>query len=173
MSVFLNVTFFHKEPHPALKIRLTAALLCALALAAGSPGQQQQPPVTLTPPRAGFAFPQKLTLTYSVDWRVFPVATAQVHFEADGDRERITATADTSGAINMLFHLSDRFQTSFDREKACTYEFEKQTIEGRRQINSSLHIDYAQNKSCVDEKALQDADKKAALRRLNREPPLH
>jgi hypothetical protein len=154
MSVFLNDTFFDKEPHPALKIRTSAALLCILALAAGIPGQQSQPPITLTPPRAGFAFPQKVTLTYSVDWRVFPVATAQVHFEADGDRERITATADTSGAINMLFHLSDRFQTSFDREKACTYEFDKQTIEGRRQINSTLHIDYAQNKSSLDEKNL-------------------
>src|SRR5580698_8875734 len=95
-----------------------ATLICAFALAAVAHGQQ--PPVPLTPPRTGFSFPQKQTLTYSVDWRVFPVATAQIHFESDGDRERLTATADTSGAINMLFHLSDHFQTSFDRAKGCT-----------------------------------------------------
>ena len=50
----------------------------------------------LPPPRAGFSFPQKQTLTYSVDWRVFSAGTAVLHFEAAGDRERITANADTS-----------------------------------------------------------------------------
>jgi hypothetical protein len=108
-----------------------ATLISALALAAMAMAQSQQP-VTLAPPRNGFSFPQKETLTYSVDWRVFPVATATVHFESDGDRERLTTTAETSGAINMLYHLSDRFQTNFDRAKGCTYEFDKQTVEGRR-----------------------------------------
>jgi len=152
MSVFRTVTFFVKEQLPTLKMSAyRATLISALALSAVAQNPQ---PAALAPPRTGFAFPQKETLTYSVDWRVFPVATATVHFEADGDRERLTTTAETSGAINMLFHLSDRFQTSFDREKACTYEFDKQTIEGRRQINSTLHIDYAQNKSSLDEKNL-------------------
>ena len=96
----------------------------------------RQPP--LAPPRAGFSFPQKQTLTYSVDWRVFPAGTAVLHFEAAGDRERITANADTIGAINLLFHVGDRFQSTFDRDKGCTYEFDKQTVEGRRQINSTL-----------------------------------
>ena len=114
----------------------------------------QQQPITLTPPRAGFAFPQKRTLTYSVDWRVFPAGTAVIHFESDGDREKISATADTIGAINMIFHVGDRFQSTFDRERGCTYEFDKQTVEGRRQINSTLRLDYAQGKSILDEKNL-------------------
>jgi hypothetical protein len=126
-------------------------IFCALALAAAAPGQQA---ATLAPPRAGYTFPPRQTLTYSVDWRVFTVATAQVHFEADGDRERLSVNAETSGAINLLFHLSDRFQTSFDRGKGCTYEFDKQTVEGRRQINSTLKLDYSQGKSILDEKNL-------------------
>ncbi len=77
-----------------------------------------------------------------------------LHFEADGDRERLTATADTIGAINLLFHVSDHFQSTFDRAKGCTYEFDKQTVEGRRQINSTLSMDYGQNKSILDEKNL-------------------
>ena len=93
------------------------------------------------------AFPQKQTLTYAVDWRVFPAGTAVIHFERDGDRERISATADTIGAINLLFHVGDSFQSDFDRAEGCTYEFDKQTVEGRRQINSTLHLDYAQSKS--------------------------
>jgi len=132
-----------------LKIRANAvSLFCAFALAAAY-GQQA---ATLAPPRPGFSFPQKQTLTYAVDWRVFPAGTAVIHFEAAGDRERISATADTIGAINMLFHVADRFQSDFDRERGCTYDFNKQTVEGRRQINSTLRIDYGAGKSILDEK---------------------
>jgi hypothetical protein len=120
-----------------------------VALAAVAHGQQAAP---LAPPRAGFSFPQKQTLVYTVDWRVFPAGTAVMHFEATGDRERLTANADTIGAINLLFHVGDRFQSTFDRVKGCTYEFDKQTVEGRRQINSTLKLDYAQGKSILDEK---------------------
>ena len=101
---------------------------------------------------ASFTFPLKQTLTYSVDWRVFPAGTAVMHFEAIGDRERVTATAEASSSINMIFHVSDRFQSSFDRAKGCSYEFDKQTVEGRRQVNSTQRIDYAQLKSILDEK---------------------
>jgi len=137
---------------PTLKMRAHAAIaFLALALAAAAPAQQG---ASLAPPRPGFSFPQKQTLTYLVDWRVFSVATATVHFEADGNRERLTTNAETSGAINLLFHLSDHLQTTFDREKGCTYEFDKQTVEGRRQTNSTLRLDYAQSKSILDEKNL-------------------
>jgi hypothetical protein len=133
-----------------VKINTTVkTIFCGIALAATAFAQQIPP---LPAPRTGFAFPQKQTLTYSVDWRVFPAGTAVLHFEAEGDRERVTATADTVGAINMIFHVSDRFQSTFDRTKGCTYEFDKQTVEGRRQVNSTLRIDYAQSKSILDEK---------------------
>ena len=125
------------------------ALICILALAVTTGGQQ---PLTLMPPRPGFSFPVRQTLTYAVDWRVFSAGTAVIHFEAAGDHERITATADTAGAINLLFHVADRFQSDFDREKGCTYAFDKQTVEGRRQINSTLGIDYNGSKSILDEK---------------------
>ncbi len=131
------------------KRTLVKTLLCALAFAACAGGQQIPP---LAPPQASFGFPQKQTLTYSVDWRVFPAGTAVVHLEQMDDRERITASAETIGAINLLFHVSDHFQSTIDRAKGCTYEFDKQTVEGRRQINSTLRIDYAGLKSILDEK---------------------
>jgi hypothetical protein len=137
-----------------LKTRANAvSLFCAFAMATAAYGQQAPMPVSpLAPPRPGFSFPQKQTLTYSVDWRVFPAGTAVIHFEAAGDRERIAASADTIGAINMLFHVADRFQSDFDRQRGCTYDFDKQTVEGRRQINSTLRIDYGASKSILDEK---------------------
>ncbi len=115
---------------------------------------------SLPAPRAGFAFPQHQTLTYAVDWRVFPAGVAVLHFDADGDRERLTATADTTGAINLLFHVTDRFQSSFDRQRGCTAEFDKQTVEGRRQISSSLRLDYKNGKSILDERNLVTGQKK-------------
>jgi hypothetical protein len=133
-----------------VKMRSTLLnLFCALTLAAVAYGQQVS---QLPPPRAGYSFPARQTLSYSVDWRVFPAGTAVIHFETTGDRERITANADTIGAINLLFHVSDHFQSTFDRTKGCTYEFDKQTVEGRRQVNSTLRLDYDQLKSILDEK---------------------
>jgi hypothetical protein len=115
---------------------------------------QQAPSIPLPPPRPGFSFPQKQTLTYAVDWRVFSAGTAVLRFEAAGERENLTASADTIGAINLLFHVADRFQSSFDRTTGCTDDFNKQTTEGRRQISSTLHLDYARNLSILDEKNL-------------------
>jgi hypothetical protein len=146
-----------KEQWLTLMKRTTlAAILFVFAPAAAAYGQQAQ----LTPPRPGFGFPQKRTLTYSVDWRVFPAGTAVLHFEAAGDRERLSATADTIGAINLIFHVGDRFQSTFDRERGCTYEFDKQTVEGRRQINSTLKLDYGEGKSILDEKNLVNGQSK-------------
>lgn len=132
-------------------------IVCVLALAAVAYGQQIPP---LPSPRPGFTFPQKQTLTYAVDWRVFPAGTAVIRFEADGEREKIIANADTIGAINLVFHVSDRFQSVFDRTKGCTYEFDKQTVEGRRQVNSTLRMDYGQMKSILDEKNMVNGQSK-------------
>ena len=136
---------------------IAATAFCALALAAIVHGQQVAP---LTPPRPGFSFPQKQTLTYAVDWRVFPAGTAVLHFENTGNLERISANADTIGAINLLFHVSDRFESTFDRERGCTTEFDKQTVEGRRQVNSTLKLDYPNSKSILDEKNLVNGQTK-------------
>ena len=136
-----------------------AVILSVFGLAGIGQAQKIEP---LPPPDAGFTFPQKQTLTYSVDWRVFPAGTAVIHFEQAGDREHVTANAYTIGAINLLFHVNDRFESVFDREKGCSYEFNKQTVEGRRQIDSSLHLEYAQSKSVLDQKNMVNGQTKHA-----------
>ena len=142
-----------KELDLPVKIRTTAIVfLCGLFLAGVASTSFAQQAPALPPPRPGFSFPQKQTLTYSVDWRVFNAGTAVLRFEAAGDRENVRASADTSGAINLLFHVSDRFQSSFDRAKGCTYDFNKQTTEGRRLVTSTLHLDYEKGRSIYDEK---------------------
>ena len=118
---------------------------------------EAEPPQTAPPlraPRAGNAFPTHETLNYAVDWRVFPAGVVSFHEEADGDVERVTVTADTAGAVNLLFRVSDRFQSSFLRSTGCSESFFKQLIEGRRQVNSDLRFDYAQGKAILNEKNL-------------------
>lgn len=157
-SVAIQSNFCQEQSEAVRKRTIFKSIFCALALAVSGYSQQPTGPAQQMPqlpaPKAGFSFPVKQTLTYTVDWRVFSAGTAVIHFEQSGDREKLSADANTIGAINLLFHASDHFQSSFDRTKGCTYEFNKQTVEGRRQINSTLRLDYDQLKSILDEKNL-------------------
>lgn len=129
---------------------LPLAASCFLLAGVQAQSRQNLPP--LRPPRPGYSFPQKQTLTYAVDWRVFPAGTTVLHLEADGDTERVTATADSIGAVNLLYRVSDRFQSSFNRQTGCSEQFSKQLIEGRRRVNSDLKFDYPQGKAMLSDK---------------------
>lgn len=102
----------------------------------------------------GYSYPLNQTLTYAVDWRVFPAGTAVIHVEAAGNAERVSATADSQGAVNLIYRVADKFQSSFDRATGCSAGFSKQTVEGRRQVNTDLKFDYQQGKARLDEKNL-------------------
>jgi hypothetical protein len=114
----------------------------------------QRPIPTLQPPPATFDYPQHETLTYSVDWRVFTTGTAVFHLDQVGNLLKISATADTIGAVNMLFPVIDRFQSGFDLKTGCSTGFDKQTQEGRRKIASDLTFDYAHGKQTRNERNL-------------------
>ncbi len=139
------------------KIRQNLELLAALALATFVPGAHGQlfskpaiPPgttiPTMQPPQPGFLFPARQTLTYAVDWRVFAAGTATFHLEQQGDVEKVTAAADSSGAVNLLFPVIDKFSSGFNIHTGCSTGFSKQLQEGRRKINSDLKFDYTRGK---------------------------
>ncbi len=98
------------------------------------------------------SIPQRATLSYAVDWRVFPAGTAVFHLEADGNTERVTANGDSIGAVSLLFKVIDRFQSAFDRRQGCSLYFNKQLLEGRRQVTSTLAFDYPQSKQVLEER---------------------
>jgi Protein of unknown function (DUF3108) len=138
-------------------------LRVALLVSAGvvlTPGGTAQSAPPLIPPRPGYNFPAKQTLTYAVDWRVFPAGTTVMHLQQDGDGERVSATGDTLGAINLIYRVSDRFQSSFNRRTGCSAGFAKQLQEGRRQVNTDLKFDYAHGKALLDEKNLVKGNSK-------------
>jgi hypothetical protein len=140
------------------KTRSFLFLLAALAaLPAATPLASAQilglgkpaPPVvipTLEPPQPGYTFPPRETLTFSVDWRVFTAGTAVFHLEQQGNTEKITATADSVGNINMIFPVIDKFQAGLDTKTGCSTGFSKQISEGRRKVTSDLTFNYQTGK---------------------------
>ena len=134
--------------------RSVLLLTFSLLQLAKTSGQSPALSPPLRPPRPGFTFPTRQTLSYAVDWRVFPAGVVAFHLESDGDVERVSVTADTVGAVNLIFRVTDRFQSSFRRTTGCSESFSKQIIEGRRQVNSDLKFDYARSKAIYTEKNL-------------------
>ena len=124
------------------------------AAAGAKPAAAQRPIPVLAAPSAGFAYPQHETLTFTVDWRVFTAGTAVFHLDQAGGVEKITATADSVGAINLLFPVVDRFESGFDLKTGCSTGFNKQIQEGRRKIASELIFDYAHGKQTQNERNL-------------------
>ena len=130
-------------------------LLLVFGLIAGTVATVAQQATTvppLPPPRPGYNFPARQTLTYSVDWRVFPAGSTVMHLQQEGDEEHVTVTADSLGAINLIYRVSDRFQSSFNRRTGCSSGFAKQIQEGRRQVTTDLRFDYAAGKAILNEK---------------------
>lgn len=131
-----------------------AFFLCLLVPTAlfAETAQPSMPP--LHAPQPGFTFPASRTLSYDVDWRVFPAGVATFHLRQDGNTERVSVTADTIGAVNLLFRVNDAFQSSFNRQTGCSEGFFKQLQEGHRRVNATLSFDYAAGKAVYSEQNL-------------------
>lgn len=108
----------------------------------------------LVPPPANFSFPAKQTLSYAVEWRVFPAGTATFRLEQVGNMQHVVATGVSIGAVNLLFHVNDRFESYFNRSTGCSASFAKQLQEGRRQLVSSLRFLPHEGKQVLEEKNL-------------------
>jgi hypothetical protein len=119
-----------------------------------APPAPQKPIPVLQPPQSSFLYPQSETLTFSVDWRVFTAGMATFHLERAGNVEKISATADSIGAVNLLFPVIDRFQSGFNTTTGCSTGFNKQIQEGRRKIASDLIFDYDHGKQIQNERNL-------------------
>ena len=134
-------------------LRCAASLACLYALLAINVSAQA-PLAPLLPPAANFPFPAKQTLTYAVDWRVFPAGTATFHLEQVGAMQHVVATGASVGAVNLLFRVNDRFESYFNRSTGCSASFAKQLQEGRRQLVSTLKFLPAEGKQVLEEKNL-------------------
>ena len=110
------------------------------------------PESEIVPPPPGYKFPNGQTYVFGVEWHLFNAGTAKVKMESAGSQQRVTALADSTGVVNALYKVHDRFEALFDRRTFCSLQVVKHTEEGSRKRDTQIRFDYARHKSVLDEK---------------------
>lgn len=148
---------------------LVRALALLIPIAAVLPAQQSPPtattmigpaPVKIVPPRPNYPFPDGRSYVYSAEWHLITAGTGVVRMEAAGKDRKVTASAESSGAVNVLFPVHDRFESRFDPRTFCSLSIFKHSEEGSHKRETSIHFDYARKKSTLDEKNLKTGETK-------------
>jgi Protein of unknown function (DUF3108) len=95
------------------------------------------------------------TLTYDVNWSVFPAgkltATLSRNKEGPGDSYTVTTTADSQGFVSLLYKVQDEFQSVFNPETLCSIQISKQINEGRRHKITKITFDRDRGLAILDE----------------------
>ena len=65
------------------------------------------------------------------------------------------ATADSTGAVGLLYHVQDRIETFLDAKTFCALSLHKHTEEGLRRLETDVTFDQTRNKSVLSEKNLR------------------
>lgn len=129
---------------PILRMVVLLSLFIPLALAFLAPPAVAQA-AAFSAPDPRFSIPSNETLTYAVDWRVFPAGTATFQLRADGQYQHISATATSIGIFHLLFPVSDRYDSVFDRSTGCSYDYRQHVEEGHRRVERHMRLDYGKN----------------------------
>ena len=130
-------------------------------------GPPAPPDVTAFPPMPrpdpSNHLPAGQTLVYGAEWRVFNAGTASIRLEQSGNggqEGHILATADAAGAVALLYHVRDRYESFFNLSDLCSKSISKKIEEGLRRVNATIAFDYQRNKAVLDQKNLKKGDTK-------------
>ncbi len=144
--------------------------MCADGAQAGTPLQASHPqPQSQTqissgsriePLRPGFQFPYGETLRYEGQWRFWTAGVATLRIDHSGAQNHVSATADSSGVVALLYRVQDRFNTYLDAKTLCSYKSMKHTEEGSRLRETAVTYDYARSKAVLEERNLKDGQQK-------------
>ncbi len=118
------------------------------------------PAAEIIPPPANYHFPNGQSYVYGAEWHLFNAGTATVKLGSSGADERVTARADSSGVVNVLYKVHDQFEALFDARTFCSLQVTKHTEEGSRQRDTVVRFDYARRKRVLDEKNLKTGETK-------------
>ena len=149
--------------YPSYCRMVTALLIATMLSAQPSPPTATTTigpaPVQIVPPPRNYPFPDGRTYVYSVEWHLITAGTAVVKMETTSER-KVTASAESSGAVNVIFPVHDRFESRFDPRTFCSLSIFKNSEEGSHKRETSIHFDYARKKSTLDEKNLKTSETK-------------
>ena len=147
--------------------RLAAALFCMIG--AGNPQNAPKPGTAtstasaearIIPPSPSYHFPASKTLVYGADWHALNAGTATIQLHPDGTTEKLSAVANSSGALNLFFPVHDWFEAHFDPKTFCSTRVFKHSEEGKRKREVRIQVDYERRKSVLDEKNLKTGETK-------------
>ena len=111
-------------------------------------------------PSAGYHFPNGQVLTYAAEWHLFTAGIAVLRMEPEGPLQKVTATAESTGVVNLLFGVHDRFQATFDPKTFCSLSVFKHSEEGLHRRETQIHFEYSRHKSVLEEKNLRTGEQK-------------
>jgi Protein of unknown function (DUF3108) len=149
------------------RARFPQSLFYCLVFSALLVAQQVPPPDTIgpapaqiSPPRPGYPFPDGLGYVYSAEWHLINAGIGVVRMEVAGNERKVVATAESSGAVNVLYPVHDRFESRFDPRMFCSLSIFKHSEEGSHKRETSIHFDYVNKKTTLDEKSLKTGESK-------------
>ncbi len=145
-----------------LLLATASALLCmavVMTVAAQQPGAVIGPLSQIRPP-ADYVFPNGQSFVYEAEWRLWTAGTARITVEPAGDNERISATADATGVVAVLYPVHDRFQSVVDRRTFCSISIAKHTEEGFRARETLINFNYQRRRAVLDETNLKSGEAK-------------
>jgi hypothetical protein len=124
------------------------------------PASSRSPQPQIVPPPPNYHFPNGKSLVFTAEWHVFTAGAVTIKLEPNGAFEKVTMTANSSGAVNLLFPVRDMFETRIDPRTYCTTRIFKHAEEGKHKRETQIQIDLARRKSILDEKNLQTGEMK-------------
>lgn len=111
----------------------------------------------IIPPAPSYTFPSE-RYVFSVHWRMFNAGTSIVTMHRTGSGLRVSATADSAGFPDKIFHVHDIFNADVDPHTFCTSHITKHNEEGPHHRDSDILLDYRQAKSVVNVKDLKSGE---------------
>ncbi len=124
-------------------------------------------PAQIAPPRPNYPFPDGQSYVYSAEWHLITAGTGVVRMEVAGNERKVIASAESSGAVNVIFPVHDRFESRFDPRTFCSLSIFKHSEEGSHKRETSTLFDYAHKKSMLNEKNLKTGETKHVENDLN------
>src|ERR1700682_5845079 len=128
--------------------------------ASGTPPSSASAEARIIAPSPSYRVPTSKTLVYGADWHAFNAGTATIQLRPDGTTEKLSAAANSSGTINLIFPVHDWLEAHFDPKTFCSSRVFKHTEEGKRNREVHIQVDYERHKSVLDEKNLKTGEAK-------------
>ena len=114
----------------------------------------------IRPASANYHFPNGQVLHYTVEWRIWNAGVAAFRIDPAGPEQKVSATADSTGFVSLLYKVADRFESYFDRNTFCSTHIFKHSEEGLHKRDTNIRFDQVRKKAILDEKNLRNNETK-------------